>query len=467
MRKCGGATLGLTLATVASFLLAPWVAGAQCCGDCNLDGKVTVDEIVKAANRDLNGCQDDGICAACKSSLSTCSTSLSTCNTNLTQTQNTLNSCNSNYTTCSTTLTACNASLATVDAGTAVVGNVLSSKTFSSGSGLGLTGTMPNNGPVNITPGTAPQAIPAGYHSGAGTVAGDASLAAGNIRSGVSIFGVAGNVQQASGNASAADVLGGKTFSNAGGPATGTMPNNRPMTITPGTAAKPIPAGYHNGSGTVAGDANLVAGNILSGVSIFDVTGTAVPARPLKTGQTKCYDPSGASDNEIPCCSGVFCSFQDGGLQTGSARTYVDNGDGTITDLNTGLMWEKKDQSGGIHDWRNRYTFEEAFSVFLGELISAKFAGYSDWRLPNINELHSLADYGRVDPAIDPVFQTKCAAGCTVTTCSCTPQSGFYWSSTTFQNSPHNAWGVLFDDGSVYATGKSTNSYLRAVRGSL
>src|SRR5438309_9105764 len=45
----------------------------------------------------------------------------------------------------------------------------------------------------------------------------------------------------------------------------------------------------------------------------------------------------------------------DGFVRAGGALRYVDNGNGTITDLNTGLMWEKKVQDGGLHDWSNKY----------------------------------------------------------------------------------------------------------------
>jgi len=43
--------------------------------------------------------------------------------------------------------------------------------------------------------------------------------------------------------------------------------------------------------------------------------------------------------------------------QAGATLSYTDNGDGTITDNNTRLMWEKKDDSGGIHDQDNGYTW--------------------------------------------------------------------------------------------------------------
>lgn len=73
------------------------------------------------------------------------------------------------------------------------VGDVLTGKTFYQG-GSKKTGTMPNNGTVNITPSTANQTIAAGKHSGTGVVYGDSDLVASNIKSGVNIFGVAGNL---------------------------------------------------------------------------------------------------------------------------------------------------------------------------------------------------------------------------------------------------------------------------------
>lgn len=78
------------------------------------------------------------------------------------------------------------------------------------------------------------------------------------------------------GNAQPGDVLSGKTFTNDYGEQVGTMPNRGAMIITPGTSNITIPAGYHNGSGYVKGDPNLVPENIKQGVSIFGVSGTVV-----------------------------------------------------------------------------------------------------------------------------------------------------------------------------------------------
>jgi hypothetical protein len=99
----------------------------------------------------------------------------------------------------------------------------------------------------------------------------------------------------------------------------------------------------------------------------------------------------------------------------------VDNGDGTITDKATGLMWMKTDNGKGVL-WEEALSYAENF----------EYAGYSDWRLPNAKELQSLLDYTRSpditnSAAIDPMFN------CT----SITNEAGqvdypFYWSGTTF-----------------------------------
>ena len=64
------------------------------------------------------------------------------------------------------------------------------------------------------------------------------------------------------------EVLAGKTFSNASGAGiAGSMTNNGAVIADAGTTNQTIPAGYHNGSGTVVGDTDLSAGNIKKGVS--------------------------------------------------------------------------------------------------------------------------------------------------------------------------------------------------------
>ena len=104
-------------------------------------------------------------------------------------------------------------------------------------------------------------------------------------------------------------------------------------------------------------------------------------------------------------------------------NNYIDMGDGTIIDKSTGLMWMQDDSGEGIV-WKDALTYAE----------NSNFAGYSDWRLPNVKELQSIVDYGysptatdpdKVGPAIDPIFnctQIKSEAGY--------DDYAYYWTST-------------------------------------
>jgi hypothetical protein len=167
-----------------------------------------------------------------------------------------------------------------------------------------------------------------------------------------------------------------------------------------------------------------------------------------------------------------FGSGSDGALRKGASRSFTDNGDGTITDNTTNLMWEKKDGSGGIHSPGNLYTWGMTSSpytmngtmvtTFLAALnAGAGFAGHTDWRIPNVNEMQSILDYSNI---IYPVFDTNCTSGCTITNCSCTRQDG-YWSSTTAASLRSSALQVDFYEGAVWFTSKNGVSPVRAVRG--
>lgn len=136
----------------------------------------------------------------------------------------------------------------------------------------------------------------------------------------------------------------------------------------------------------------------------------------------------------------------------------------TITDSTTGLMWEKLADDGGIHDMDNTYDWADAAAVKVAALNSAGYAGYSDWRVPTIEELESIVNLAYGNPTVSPVWNTSCAPGCTVLNCSCTVPS-YYWSSSTYANFPLSAWRVYFFDGVTFANFKSNSFYVRAVRG--
>ncbi len=100
---------------------------------------------------------------------------------------------------------------------------------------------------------------------------------------------------------------------------------------------------------------------------------------------------------------------------------FHDNGNGTVTDRATGLMWSKADSGKGMN-W-------EAALAWVQQRNAEKHLGHNDWRLPNAKELQSLVDYTRApavthSPAIDPVFQTTQLAD---------GEYPFFWTGTTHQ----------------------------------
>ena len=204
----------------------------------------------------------------------------------------------------------------------------------------------------------------------------------------------------------------------------------------------------------------------------YDVSGCECQAFPA-TGQTTAYQ---ADKNDG--IGGAVAVPDDGTVEAGATLAHVDNGDGTITDLNTGLMWEKKDDNNvaGIHDRDNYYAWsgngsQETIWDWLDDVNAeggTGFAGHSDWRIPDIKELQSIVNYevAYPGPTVSSAFNTGCAPGCTVTTCSCT-RNYVYWSSTTGASGPNDAWVVYFGYGGVGFDGRSGGYYVRAVRGGL
>ena len=102
-------------------------------------------------------------------------------------------------------------------------------------------------------------------------------------------------------------------------------------------------------------------------------------------------------------------------------NNFTNNGNGTITDNATGLMWMQNDNGSAVL-WENALIYAENYS----------YAGHSDWRLPDAKELQSILDYSRSpattnSAAINPLFN------CTpITNEAGVADYGYYWSNTTF-----------------------------------
>jgi hypothetical protein len=217
------------------------------------------------------------------------------------------------------------------------------------------------------------------------------------------------------------------------------------------------------GACPTSGDEAAISGEVTDQTDLLTLLlsgGTPpIPVTFPVTGQTTCWDENGG----VLACAETGL---DGDVRAGAAFSYSDNGDGTITDNNTGLMWEKLSSDGSIHDYIDTYPWIMAGWFKVWTLNNDEFAGYTDWRIPNVKELQSIVDYERSSPSVDPVFDTGCTPGCTVTTCSCT-WAGYYWSSTSYALNPVEAWIVNFSTGWNSVLDKDDNNLVRAVRGGL
>jgi len=153
-----------------------------------------------------------------------------------------------------------------------------------------------------------------------------------------------------------------------------------------------------------------------------------------------------------------YTSGDDGTLQEGIAwpsPRFTDNGDNTITDNLSGLMWTKNaDLTGsGTNTWSATINY---ITTTLNQVD--KPGGYSDWRLPSVTEFRTLVNAGQLNAS-------TWLEGVGFTNVQESPQ--LYWSSTTFVNMTGSAHIFTANTGSIGWDGKTTNTnrHIWAVRG--
>lgn len=115
-------------------------------------------------------------------------------------------------------------------------------------------------------------------------------------------------------------------------------------------------------------------------------------------------------------------------------NNFKDNNNGTISDLSTGLMWQKEDSSKSMN-WQEALEYAQ-------EKNKENYLGFSDWRVPNAKELQSLVDYNRSpqktnSAAISPLFNVS-----TITNELGKKDYPFYWTSTTHKNAERNSFAI-------------------------
>jgi hypothetical protein len=185
----------------------------------------------------------------------------------------------------------------------------------------------------------------------------------------------------------------------------------------------------------------------------------------VDTGQAKCYSDT----REIPCPQEGEAFYGQNAQYAGVQPSYKDNGDGTVIDLNTGLMWQK------TPDLDHKVTYVEA----VAGAATFELAGYDDWRLPSIKELYSLIDFNGNSRGANPVpyidtdyfdFQFGDESGGERII------DAQYWSSTeyvgTTMNGAATVFGVNFADGRIKGyprdngpRGSAMTQFVRYVRG--
>jgi hypothetical protein len=166
-----------------------------------------------------------------------------------------------------------------------------------------------------------------------------------------------------------------------------------------------------------------------------------------KTGQTTCYDAAGA----VVACTGTGQDADKGKGVAWPSPRFTDNGNGTVTDGLTGLVWLKNANCFSTQTWTQAVADANGLANGSCSLTDGSTAG--QWRLPNVDELESLVNGGQSNTATWLNTQGFSSV-----------QSDGYWSGTTFAVRTSDAGGVGMYDGSVSFYYKTDAFYVWPVR---
>jgi len=218
--------------------------------------------------------------------------------------------------------------------------------------------------------------------------------------------------------------------------------------------------------------------DLLDGNHSTDFAGASATAAELADLQEQ-LDSLGVAKVPRTGQSEVFAVGDDGDLQLGVVwpnPRFTSNGDGTVTDNLTGLIWLANanctdnfgsiDKSGGTLAWADALTWSNALKdQAMDDCGLSDGSAAGEWRLPNLRELQSLVHYGFFSPAVPNTVGTgKCLndAACAF---SGVESSLLYWSSSTYAVSTGVAWGVEISFGNVSLGTKTLARYVWSVRG--
>lgn len=175
----------------------------------------------------------------------------------------------------------------------------------------------------------------------------------------------------------------------------------------------------------------LFACGMLTTASMVPAPASGAPPRLPGTGQTNHYTQTFGEDADF----------------SGRGPAYVDNGDGTVTDKITGLMWQKTD--GGEMTWEKAKDYAR----------NLKLAGHQDWRLPSSMELFAVVNHEKNRPAMDTAYFTR-------------TEAEYWWTDSTRADGPSRVW-VVNGGGGIGAHPKNQTTseggerpyHVRCVRG--